>query len=605
MNNIVELRKELQNLLNNKNHEKAYTLAQEIKKNVDANEIDSLNCLFIECLARKINQNTKPQLIKYINTSKNLIPQLKIIFFILHSLNDENFTLNFISKIELQLKENEKNIRLIIAQQLLQMKQMKKLSPIVENLLTHHSKDIYVLELTLNFFLKVKNWQKSKKHILELLDINKNEKIHESLMLRLAHVEFGLYNYSRVLEIFLQMKERLGKLELSDNYTLIKSYIRLGDRTNSWKIINEILAENPKNVFCLRYSGILNLEQNNYDKALEYFLQIEKDSGNRIIFAIFAIYFSNKQYKKSYEIYLNWRESCTDGITMKGVSKKTQWMGQNLKGKMIFLQCEQGKGDTVQYMRYIEVLKEAQKIYILCRPKEEELIESSVFYNYPNVELLMAGSEKEVTYHYQTTMMYILPILGKKPMDSPKDIPYLKPIKKYKDKWLNYFKNFEGKLKIGLSWKGNPQHPDDWKRSLYKQEIFSIINAFKGNHKVQFFNCQVADFSVEDEKKLIEYKDDIIDLKEKFSDYRQSIAALDCLDLIISPDSSISHIGGALNKKTFLFVPFYREWRWLRSHDTESVWYPSVTIFGQKEYNNYLPVMQEIIKEINKILSYI
>ena len=92
-------------------------------------------------------------------------------------------------------------------------------------------------------------------------------------------------------------------------------------------------------------------------------------------------------------------------------------------------------------------------------------------------------------------------------------------------------------------------------------------------------------------------------MKEKFTNYRESIAALDCLDLIISPDSSITHIDGALNKKTFLFFPFYREWRWFRTDNTESIWYPSVRIFSQKQYNNYFPVMQEIIDAVKKLIS--
>ena len=337
----------------------------------------------------------------------------------------------------------------------------------------------------------------------------------------------------------------------------------------------------------------------NYNKALEYFLQIKKASFQQtaaVLFALFTVYFSNKEYKRAYKLYLNWR--------VKGIRDiKLQWRGENLKGKVIFIQCEYGKGDIIQYMRYIESLKEAKKIIILCRSGEEELIESSIFFDYPNVELLILDSENKVPCDYQTTMMSILPSLGKEPINSPVDIPYLKPIKKYKDKWANYFENFDEKLKIGFSWKGNPENGKDWKRSLHKQEIFSIIDAFKGNAQVQFFSCQVTDLSKADEKKLTEFKDNIINLKEKFTNYRESIAALDCLDLIISPDSSTAHIGGALNKKTFLLLPFHREWRWLRNDDSENIWYPSIRIFSQKQYNNYLPVMQEIIDEIKKIIS--
>ena len=603
MKNIVEHRKKLQDLLNKKSYEEAYSTAKEIRAREDAIESDYFDYLVVECISGKMKQKTKSELLNLLNTCRNISPYLSSIFIILNALKEENLLLDLINQVNAQLDEKDKSLRLVIGKQLLTMNQTKKLLPIINILLENHSEDVKVLKLGVKFFTKIKIWEKAKKYMLMLENVNKDEKVHNQLLVSLASTEFNLFNYSRVLEIFLELKKNLVKFRTIDKQIFLKTYMRVGDLENAWKIAKEILTANSKDSFGLQYCGVLSLEENNYNKALEYFLQIKKADYQYSPLALFAVYFSNKEYKRSYEFYLDWRESCAKGVSLKGIRDvKNQWQGENLKGKVIFLQCEQGKGDTIQYMRYIEPLKEAKKIIILCRSGEEELIESSIFFDYPNVELSILGSGQNVSCDYQTIMMSILPLLGKEPTNSPVDIPYLKPIKEYKDKWANYFKKFDGKLKIGFSWKGNPKHPDDWKRSLHKQEVFSIIDAFKNNTRVQFFSCQVADLSEEDEKKLTEYKNDMIDLKEKLTNYRESIAALDCLDLIISPDSSITHIGGALNKKTFLFLPFYREWRWLRSDDTESIWYPSIKIFSQKQYNNYLPVMQEIINEVKKLI---
>ena len=602
MKSVVEDRKKLQYLLNKKSYEEAYSTAKEIRAREDAIESDYFDYLVVECVTGKMNQNTKPELIKLLKTCRNISSYLSSIFIILNALKDEKLLLDLINQVNVQLGEKEKKVRLLIGKQLLTMNQTEKLLPIINILLENHSEDIKVLELGTKFFIKVKIWEKAKKYMLILKNVNKNEETHNQLLASLAHIEYYLFNYSRTLEILLELKKKLVKFKSTDNYIFLETYIRLGKRENAWSLVKEILTVNPEDTFGLHYCGFLSLEENNYDKALEYFLQIKK-TGSKSLFALFAVYFSNKEYKRSYEFYLDWRDSCAEGVSVQGIlDKKTQWRGESLRGKVVFLQCEQGKGDTIQFMRYIELLKEAKKIVILCRPREEELIESSIFFDYSNIELTFSSSVKKIQYNYQITMMCILSSLGNNPIESPVDIPYLKPIKEYKDKWVNYFKKFDGKLKIGFSWKGSPEYRSDWKRSLHKQEIFSIIDAFKGNAEVQFFSCQVADLSEADEKKLTEYKNDIIDLKEKFTNYRESIAALNCFDLIISPDSSITHIGGALNKKTFLFLPFYRDWRWLRSDDTESIWYPSVRIFSQKQYNNYLPVMQEIIDAVKKLI---
>ena len=604
MKSIVEHRKELQDLLNKKSYEEAYSTTKEIRAREDAIESDYFDYLVVECITGKMNQKTKPELLNLLKTCRNISPYLSSIFIILNALKDEKLLLDLIDQVNAQLGEKEKKVRLLIGKQLLTMNQNEKLLPIINILLENHFEDIKVLELGTNFFIKVKIWEKAKKYILMLKNVNKNEEIDNQLLAGLAQIEFHLFNYSRVLEILLELQKNFVKFRTIDNQIFLKTYMRVGDRKNAWKIAKEILIANPEDSFGLQHCGVLSLEENNYNKALEYFLEIKKASSQQTSFALFAVYFSNKEYKRSYEFYLDWRNSCDKGVSLKGIRDvKPQWRGENLKGKVVFLQCEHGKGDIIQYMRYIEPLKEAKKIVLLCRSGEEELIESSIFFDYPNVELLILSSEQKVSCDYQTTMMSILPSLGKAPIDSPVDIPYLKPIKEYKDKWVNYFKKFDGKLKIGLSWKGNPKHSDDWKRSLHKQEVFSIIDAFKGNAQVQFFSCQVTDLSKADEKKLTEFKDNIINLKEKLTNYRESIAALDCLDLIISPDSSIAHIGGALNKKTFLFLPFYRDWRWLRSDDSENIWYPSIRIFSQKQYNNYLPVIQEITEEIKKLIS--
>ena len=181
------------------------------------------------------------------------------------------------------------------------MNQTKKLLPIINILLENHSEDVKVLKLGVKFFIKVKIWKQAKKYTLMLKNVNKNEKMHNQLLVRLAQIEFHLFNYSRVLEILLELKKKLVKFRVIDNYIFLKIYIRVGDRKNAWKVAKELLTDNLEDTFGLQYCGLLSLEENNYNKALECFLQINKISSNCILFLLFAVYFSNKEYKRAYK----------------------------------------------------------------------------------------------------------------------------------------------------------------------------------------------------------------------------------------------------------------------------------------------------------------
>ena len=264
MKNIVEHRKKLQDLLNKKFYEEAYSITKEIRAREDAIESDYFDYLVVECITGKMNQKTKPELLKLLNTCRNISPYLSSIFIVLNALKEEKLLLDLINQVNVQLDEKDKKLRLVIGKQLLTMNQTKKLLPIINILLENHSEDIKVLELGTNFFIKVKTWEQAKKYMLMLKNVNKNKEIDNQLLASLASIEYHLFNYSRVLEIFLELKKKFVKFRAIDNQTFLKTYMRVGDLENAWKIAKEILTVNPEDTFGLYYCGFLSLEENNY-----------------------------------------------------------------------------------------------------------------------------------------------------------------------------------------------------------------------------------------------------------------------------------------------------------------------------------------------------
>jgi hypothetical protein len=151
------------------------------------------------------------------------------------------------------------------------------------------------------------------------------------------------------------------------------------------------------------------------------------------------------------------------------------------------------------------------------------------------------------------------------------------------------------RLRVGLVWSGNPKHDNDHNRSIPLRLLTPILDA-----DATFVSLQ-KDPRPDDRATLLE-RTEIIDLTAHLADFAETAALVSCLDLVISVDTSIVHLAGALGCPTWILLPYRPDWRWLLDRD-DSPWYPTVRLFRQSAAREYGSVVDRIRTELLAMIS--
>ncbi len=145
-------------------------------------------------------------------------------------------------------------------------------------------------------------------------------------------------------------------------------------------------------------------------------------------------------------------------------------------------------------------------------------------------------------------------------------------------------------LRVGLVWSGNPKHRNDHNRSIplpMFSELFSVDAKFVSLQKNP--RPQDAEFLCE--------RPDIVDFTSDLPDLAATAALISCLDLVITVDTSVAHLAGALGRPTWILLPYVADWRWLLNRE-DSPWYPTVRLFRQSETREYGSVIERVRTEL-------
>jgi hypothetical protein len=151
------------------------------------------------------------------------------------------------------------------------------------------------------------------------------------------------------------------------------------------------------------------------------------------------------------------------------------------------------------------------------------------------------------------------------------------------------------KLRVGLVWSGNPAHGNDRNRSMSLRALSSILDV-----DARFISLQ-KDVRPDDQASLLE-RTDIVDLTGQLSDFAETAALISCLDLVITVDTSVAHLAGALGRSTWILLPYAPDYRWLLDRD-DSPWYPTVRLFRQDERRDYASVLEHVRVELEREIA--
>ena len=277
-----------------------------------------------------------------------------------------------------------------------------------------------------------------------------------------------------------------------------------------------------------------------------------------------------------------WRWKRT-GMTVRKEFRRPPWLGEMpLAGKTILLHAEQGLGDTVQFVRY--VLRLAQmgaRVVLEVPPALKELLAGL-----DGVAAVIGRGEPLPPYDVHCPLGSLPLALKTDASNIPAEIPYLRAAGPALDKWRPRLEKLPSP-RVVLSWSGSGAHPNDRNRSLSLKQLDPLLSA----PSLSFISVQRelrsgdADALSRDPR--------VLNLGPELDDFSDTAAVLTLCDLVISVDTSVAHVAGALGRPAFVLLPFQPDWRWMLGRDA-SPWYPAMRLFRQTAIGDWSGVIARV-----------
>ncbi len=253
------------------------------------------------------------------------------------------------------------------------------------------------------------------------------------------------------------------------------------------------------------------------------------------------------------------------------VTEGPRWNGEPLAGRTLLVHAEQGLGDTLQFVRYVPLLEQfGGRVLLVVQPALVPLLRQS------SVGRWLTPAETRPQYDVQCPLMSLPRFV---PDDSGKPYwpgEYLSADSQRASTWQERLKQLEG-LRVGIAWAGSAEHPHNRFRSLAVEQLAPLA-AVPG---VQLVSLQKGPAVEESREHLARLNVTVIEEPwDADGAFLDTAAILEHLDLVITVDTSIAHLAGALGRPTWVLLQYAADWRWLLEGET-TAWYPSMRLFRQ------------------------
>jgi tetratricopeptide (TPR) repeat protein/glycosyltransferase involved in cell wall biosynthesis len=262
------------------------------------------------------------------------------------------------------------------------------------------------------------------------------------------------------------------------------------------------------------------------------------------------------------------------------------WDGSDLVGKTILLHAEQGLGDSLQFIRYAAIVKnKGGRVIVGCYPQLHRL-----FATVDGIDLLIVKGEPMPEFDVQAPMLSLPYIIGTKLETIPANTAYLSPPAGAEFTFLP-----DRTLKVGIVWAGNPKHRKNKQRSCSLSQFLPLLDV----SGVSFYSLQKE---VSEADSALLNQTSIVDLSPHFGDLADTAAAIAKLDLVISVDTAVAHLAGALGKPVWILLAFSPDWRWLLERE-DSPWYPTARLFRQHQRGDWESVFDRVAEALGAVAA--
>jgi len=269
------------------------------------------------------------------------------------------------------------------------------------------------------------------------------------------------------------------------------------------------------------------------------------------------------------------------------------WEGGAIGKQKLLVHTEQGLGDTLQFIRYLPLLRSRvgpeAHIAFLCEP---EL--AGVAATVGGCDTLLAPEKLgDIQYDLQIPLLSLPHRFGTTLETIPASVPYIR----LPDGVHVQVKHEEkARLAVAFAWAGRPTHADDRMRSC-PIECFAPLFELSGAH---FFSIQVGPRAAEIERYLD--RTNVTSMSAQLTNLAQTLAVIDKVDLVIAVDTSVVHLAGASGKPVWTLLAYGGEWRWMLGRE-DTPWYPSMRLFRQPMLSDWRSVFRRVGAELQKLLS--
>ena len=267
------------------------------------------------------------------------------------------------------------------------------------------------------------------------------------------------------------------------------------------------------------------------------------------------------------------------------------WIGkESLVGKTILLYSEQGFGDAIQFCRYAAMVAQRGATFILeVQPALTRLLEGL-----DGVSAIISRGDPLPPFDYHCPLLSLPLAFGTRPETIPSSERYLHADTDLRTRWTERL-GPAAKPRVGLVWSGSATNTNDLNRSLVLDELLRIL---PDNYQYISLQKEIRD----EDRQALDTHPDLLHFGDELQDFADTAALCDLMDLVISVDTSVAHLSGALGKPTWVILPFNPDWRWLLER-SDTPWYPSMTLYRQTAPGDWGPIISTVADDLSRAFT--
>ena len=351
--------------------------------------------------------------------------------------------------------------------------------------------------------------------------------------------------------------------------------------------------------FYLAYNNLANVyaNQGNLIKSIEYFKRtlIINNKHHSARHNLGMIQLLCGDYKEGL-VNFEFRHNALTGNLPHAKPNIKRWNGEQIKkGEKLLVISEQGLGDTIQFMRFIPKLRQENiNVIFSAQKKLHNLIQFSGI----DLNPLNKDEANKISEGKWIPLLSLLKYFKVNTKNQIYNGPYLKINNQQFIKWRTIFSK-EKKPVIGLNWQGNPLaevsllkgrsiHLEMFSKIIDNNKSIKLVSLQKGFGSEQLNKCTFLE-------KFVNFQDEV----SRIWDFQETTAIIKNCDLVITTDTLVAHLAGALGKETWLLLKYIPDWRWGLDGE-KTFWYPSLRLFRQNEKKSWKEVIERLSLELNK-----